>query len=278
MYHRAPTNSPTGATFAEIILGHQLDTFTHVLGNFSTVSATSTIIYPPQRWSTPNRFHLRPSCHCRRSHCTNGHPRVGALVSMIYRAGYESTSGRTAFLWEIDCEKGSIRVEAPATTGPLSHLMNIHDMPVYVCGEKVGFDGTGLLGNLATSWLGYLKEKRGEGKAVPSVRPSYVVTALCTSSTASASTARNITDMRQGVPSRRIRKRWHIQIVQDPGVDLVVISIKALRTRDLFGRIEAGKINGVIDSGRLGKVPQVPWMLLRMVGGRSVGIGRKCEQ
>ncbi|KAF4609193.1 transcription regulator gal80 [Pleurotus pulmonarius] len=151
----------SGATFAEIIIGHQLDTFTHVLGSFSTVSATSTIIYPTatvvdSKSTPPPTVHATAPDHV----ALTGILTSGALVSMIYRAGYESTPGRTEFLWEIDCEKGSIRVEAPPTSGPLSHLMNIHDLSVYVCGEKVEFEGSGLLGNLAASWIGYLKEKR----------------------------------------------------------------------------------------------------------------------
>ncbi|KAF9494368.1 NAD(P)-binding protein, partial [Pleurotus eryngii] len=105
---------PTGATFAEIVLGHQLDTFTHVLGNFSTVSATSTIIYPTatvvdSKLTPPPTIRVTAADHI----ALTGILASGALVSMIYRAGYESTSGRTAFLWEIDCEKGSIRVEVP---------------------------------------------------------------------------------------------------------------------------------------------------------------------
>lgn len=157
---------PTGATFAEIILGHQLDTFTHVLGNFATVSATSTIVYPTatvvdSKLTPPPTVRVTAADHI----ALTGVLASGALVSIIYRAGYESTPGRTAFLWEIDCEKGSIRVEAPASTGPLSHLMNINDMPVYVCGQKVEFEGAGLSGNLVASWMGYLKEKRGEGQS-----------------------------------------------------------------------------------------------------------------
>ncbi|KDQ34146.1 hypothetical protein PLEOSDRAFT_1088051 [Pleurotus ostreatus PC15] len=155
----------SGASFSEIILGHQLDTFTHVLGDFASVSATSTIVYPSAtvvdststppatvRVTTPDHIAL------------TGLLASGALVSMVYRAGYAPTPGRTTFLWEIDCERGSIRVEAPPPTGPRSHLMNICDMPVYVCGERVEFDGAGLVGNLAASWVGYLEEKRGEGQ------------------------------------------------------------------------------------------------------------------
>lgn len=155
----------SGATFSEIILGHQLDTFIHVLGNFASVSATSTIIYPSaavvdSKSTPPPTVRVTAPDHV----ALTGVLTSGALVSMIYRAGYEPTPGRTTFLWEIDCEKGSIRVEAPPPTGPRSHLMNIYDMPVFVCGEKVEFDGAGLLGNLAASWLGYLKQKRGEGQ------------------------------------------------------------------------------------------------------------------
>ncbi len=80
----------------------------------------------------------------------------GALVSINYRAGYRATPGRRRFLWEIDCENGSIRVEPAAET---DNLMHIHNMAVYVCGEKIEIGGTGLLGHLAATWLEYANEK-----------------------------------------------------------------------------------------------------------------------
>ncbi|KAJ8699155.1 hypothetical protein PTI98_002305 [Pleurotus ostreatus] len=157
----------SGASFSEIILGHQLDTFTHVLGDFASVSATSTIAYPSatvvdstSTSTPPATVRVTAPDHI----ALTGLLASGALVSMVYRAGYAPTPGRTTFLWEIDCERGSIRVEAPPPTGPRSHLMNICDMPVYVCGERVEFDGAGLVGNLAAGWVGYAEEKRGEGQ------------------------------------------------------------------------------------------------------------------
>ncbi|KAF4578292.1 transcription regulator gal80 [Pleurotus pulmonarius] len=147
----------SGVSFAEIILGHQLDTFTHILGDFASVSATAATMYPiatiVDSKSTPlPTIHATSPDHVALS----GILVSGALVSINYRAGYRTTPGRRRFLWEIDCENGSIRVEPAAET---DNLMHIHNMAVYVCGEKIELGGTGLLAHLAATWLEYANEK-----------------------------------------------------------------------------------------------------------------------
>ncbi|KAF7349231.1 NAD-binding Rossmann fold oxidoreductase [Mycena sanguinolenta] len=47
-----------GATMLEIALGHELDILTHMLGDFASVSATSSIIYP-----TATMFSLDSKCN-----------------------------------------------------------------------------------------------------------------------------------------------------------------------------------------------------------------------
>lgn len=160
---RAYIHQPgSGVSFAEIILGHQLDTFTHILGDFATISAITATMYPTatvvgSESTLPPTIPAAYPDHIALS----GMLTSGALVSIHYRAGYPSTPGRRGFLWEIDCENGSIRVE-PATEN--GNLMNIYDMAVYVCGERIELEGSGLLAHLAATWLEYLKEKSGQGE------------------------------------------------------------------------------------------------------------------
>ncbi|KAG9223628.1 hypothetical protein CCMSSC00406_0008511 [Pleurotus cornucopiae] len=185
----------TGASLLEIMLGHQLDTFTHLLGNFRSVAATSSIIYPTATVLPPSSNHLTENEEPAQTLqvTTADHVAItgmlasGAIVSIICRGGYAETPGRQRLLWEIDGEEGSIRLEgnSPGVVGPLIHR---HDPDVYLCGGKVVVekptekidvdDGAeaeleleAVLRNEVVGWLEYAKEKmgeveRGEGKFV----------------------------------------------------------------------------------------------------------------
>lgn len=185
----------TGASLLEIMLGHQLDTFTHLLGNFCNVSATSAIMYPVATVLPPSPSSSTPSAERGSDEIppartlkvrTADHVAIsgmlasGAIVSIICRGGYAETPGRQRLMWEIDGEEGSIRIEgnSPGVVGPLIHR---YDPDVYLCGEKVVVekprekidhgDGTGngrepeleaVLRNEVVGWLEYAKERRGE--------------------------------------------------------------------------------------------------------------------
>lgn len=78
---------------------------------------------------------------------------------------------------------------------------------------------------------------------VPSVRSSFVITALCTSSAASASTAVALYEEQVGSPIKAYHGPDGIsQLVRDPEVDLVVVSVKAPSHKEpVLAAIEAGK-------------------------------------
>lgn len=100
---------------------------------------------------------------------------------------------------------------------------------------RIGFIGLSTTGWAATALFPSLQ--------VPSVRPSYVITALCTSSAASASAAAE----HYGRETGSAIKGYHgsdgiSQLVVDPEVDLVVVSIKAPTHKGpVLAAIEAGK-------------------------------------
>ncbi|KAF4570110.1 transcription regulator gal80 [Pleurotus pulmonarius] len=174
----------TGASLLEIMVGHQLDTFTHILGNFRSVSATWATMYPiatvlsspdhsPGGDGAPRTVEVSTADHV----AVSGMLASGAIVSIICRGGYAETPGRQRLLWEIDGEEGSIRLEGngAGVEGPLIHM---HDPDLYLNGKKVLAEKSGekadaiddeseveprhLLRNEVVGWLEYAKEKRGE--------------------------------------------------------------------------------------------------------------------
>ncbi|KAF8965736.1 NAD-binding Rossmann fold oxidoreductase [Flammula alnicola] len=143
-----------GATALSIAAGHQLDPFTFVLGDFSTINATAATIYPT---TTVIGADGKPTGETLPSttpdhYSISGQLRSGALATIIWRTGYPTTKGRRVLLWEIDGETGSIRIESDS-----SAFMNIQNPTVYLNGEKVEVEAaeTGLFGILGAAWDSY---------------------------------------------------------------------------------------------------------------------------
>ncbi|KJA23794.1 hypothetical protein HYPSUDRAFT_137383 [Hypholoma sublateritium FD-334 SS-4] len=147
-------DSANGATALSISVGHQLDPFTFVLGDFSTINATGTIIYPTATIvgadgkPTGKTLPATNPDH----YAISGLLKSGALASITWRTGYKNTPGRKHLLWEIDGEEGSIRVESDDYV-----FMNVSNPTVYLNGEKVEIAGveTGVLGILGAAWDAY---------------------------------------------------------------------------------------------------------------------------
>jgi predicted dehydrogenase len=75
---------------------------------------------------------------------------------MIWRGGLKSTPGRKNFIWEIDGEEGSIRLEGD------SAFMNVRDPKVFLNGELVEVQNApGLVDILASAWMEYAKGEKG---------------------------------------------------------------------------------------------------------------------
>lgn len=107
-----------GAVYA-IMFGHLLDSFIQTLGDFEYVSTTARTIYPVAKVirqtkdgndndkEVDSAIEVTSPDHV----AFTGKLKSGAIASIILRAGIKATEGRTQFLWEIDGEDGSIRVE-----------------------------------------------------------------------------------------------------------------------------------------------------------------------
>jgi predicted dehydrogenase len=102
----------------EIGMGHQLDIVTHLLGEFSSVSATTAIAYPTVTLvdasgkPTGNTVTSTVSDHIAFS----GELKSGAVASVTWRSGYSLSKGRKQLLWIIDGDDGSITMEDDDST------------------------------------------------------------------------------------------------------------------------------------------------------------------
>ncbi|KAF8153423.1 NAD-binding Rossmann fold oxidoreductase [Crassisporium funariophilum] len=154
-----------GATLLQIPIGHQLDLITHVLGDFSKVSAMANSVYPittvvdksGKPVEPPKTFETTTPDH----YAFTGVLKSGAMVNAFWRLGYKSTEGRTKLLWEIDGEEGTIRIESD---GMMAAMTSMQDPDLYLNGKKVdlGEGEGGSLHNVTEGWKEYAKGEEGE--------------------------------------------------------------------------------------------------------------------
>lgn len=148
----------SGATMLDIVLGHQLDMFTQLLGGFTSISATSAVIYPTttvvDASGTPIETDVPVTAP---DHIAfTGVLRSGAVTSIMCRSGYKSMSGRKQFVWEIDGEEGVIRMEGDHA------FANIVDPVLWVNGERVEVQGgEPFVGCLKAQWEKFAKDETG---------------------------------------------------------------------------------------------------------------------
>lgn len=146
-------------------MAHQLETLTHILGPFTSVSAagathytTSTIVSAP---GVPVPGEVpRPSI-CPDHIAITGTLASGALVNIVWRSGMKTVPGRRTLLWEIDGEEGSIRMESFKAMG--AFMATFDDPDLYLNGEKVEVEGVeqGVIGRLGNAWMEYAKGPDG---------------------------------------------------------------------------------------------------------------------
>ncbi|KAH6916183.1 oxidoreductase [Coprinopsis sp. MPI-PUGE-AT-0042] len=125
-----------GATWFTIVVGHHLDTLTHVLGNISTISATSTTHYPTTTIIDDTTQKPTGETRVAPGHdhiALNGVLESGALMSAVWRVGVKATPGREIFRWEIEGEEGTIKLVATRHHGAMPTI----NPDLYVNGEKV---------------------------------------------------------------------------------------------------------------------------------------------
>jgi predicted dehydrogenase len=147
-----------------IAIGHQMDTFTYLLGNFASVSATTATLYPK---STIIGADGKPtgktiSAETPDHVAFTGILTSGAVSSITFRGGYSSTKGREQLTWIIDGEAGSIVLKSEQINGA---FLNGYDPKIYLNGESVEVKSgksAGFMGSLANAWAEYAKGESGE--------------------------------------------------------------------------------------------------------------------
>ncbi|KAF9483262.1 NAD-binding Rossmann fold oxidoreductase [Pholiota conissans] len=143
-----------GVTALNIAGGHQLDALTYLLGDFSTINATATTIYPTATVLDANgQVTSRTiSTSIPDQHSISGVLKSGALATI-------STSGRKLLLWEIDGEEGSIRMESNSSV-----FINLNNPTLYLNGERVEVEGSSseTVGILGSAWAAYADGKKGQ--------------------------------------------------------------------------------------------------------------------
>ncbi|PPQ79179.1 hypothetical protein CVT25_002801 [Psilocybe cyanescens] len=129
-------------TMLTIVVGHQLDTLTHVLGDFSSVTATNAQLYPTviivddTGKPTGKTFKSQSPDHF----AITGVLKTGILANIFWRAGYSSNEGRRQYVWEIEGEEGSIRLQSDHLLGALPSMF---ESELYLNGKKVEFETPG---------------------------------------------------------------------------------------------------------------------------------------
>lgn len=148
----------------DIAIGHQLDVVTYLLGPFASVNATTALQFPTAsviddvRKPTGQTVQTTGPDHV----AFTGMFKSGALSSVIWRGGIKSTPGRKQFIWQIDGEEGTIRMESNDLGGAFLHIRN----PVlYLNGEVVEVpQTTGPIENLTSAWEAFAK-----GESYPTI-------------------------------------------------------------------------------------------------------------
>ncbi|KAJ3497494.1 hypothetical protein NLJ89_g10342 [Agrocybe chaxingu] len=154
-----------GVTRLDVPIGHQLDTFTYLLGDFTSLTAIDATLYPTGTLvdddgkptgktfpsETPDHFVI------------SGVLSSGLVANLFYRGGYASgpETGRRQYVWEIDGEDGTIRLESDYLYGAFT---NIFEPKLYLNGKEVAVEGAGPVGSLDSVTTAWREFAEGHGK------------------------------------------------------------------------------------------------------------------
>ena len=135
-----------------------------MLGDFTSVSATLATQWPTVPLvaadGTPTGETVRQTGATQIAF--SGVLKSGAVASLHFRAGQDGAApGQTPFVWLIDGETGSLRVESQEGHGSFIHVGHPR---VLVKGEEVPFDGPGepsITTNVGRAWEQYAKGDAG---------------------------------------------------------------------------------------------------------------------
>jgi len=134
------SNEPDAhATLLDILIMHQMEPFTYLLGDWSSVSATSSTQWPVATLVPSGRTKVNKVPD---HYAFTGLLESGAQASVTWRAGYPAKGRRLQTVWEIDGTEGILRYESEhsmilAEKGRLF----LNDEEVFAEGE-VGFAPT----------------------------------------------------------------------------------------------------------------------------------------
>lgn len=144
--------------------GHMMDTFTHILGDFASVTTTASTIHKTHTLVDDNGNPTGETLPSEmRDHYTfSGNLVGGAHATFIIRAGVKTTPGHKTLQWEIEGSKGMIRMESDEMFGAVLGGVN---PTVYLNGEKLDIDGAPVgpdpITPLVAMWDAYTKGEKG---------------------------------------------------------------------------------------------------------------------
>lgn len=109
-------NSSSGLTILDIGVGHTLSAFQDILGPITTVSAFGSVAYPTFQVVNENMEPVgEPQTGDAYDHIAfAGTLESGVFANIEWKTGYATTKGRRQILWEIQGDKGVIRMENSA--------------------------------------------------------------------------------------------------------------------------------------------------------------------
>lgn len=143
----------TGVNILTIAVAHQLDTLQHVLGEFANLTATEAKFYPTVTIVTDDG---KPTgrtfeAQCEDHFAITGFLKTGVFANVFWRTGYALKEGRHQFVWEIDGEEGSIKLQSDFILGAYP---SIFESELYLNGEKVDLEtkGFGAVVSIGAAW------------------------------------------------------------------------------------------------------------------------------
>jgi predicted dehydrogenase len=172
-----------GSSMIDIAVGHFIASFTYVLGDFESITATTRNNYPTSTVvdadSKPTGQVLPQTADDQGAF--NGVLKSGVVASIHCRGGMKMTPGRASLVWLIDGEEGSIRVEGDGYAGS---FINIRTPKLYINGEEVELlsPEESFMGNPSRAWEEYAKGDKGDYPTLDdAVRVHCVLDAIYTS-------------------------------------------------------------------------------------------------
>ncbi|TFK46794.1 NAD-binding Rossmann fold oxidoreductase, partial [Heliocybe sulcata] len=152
-----------GATMLDVAIGHFMDGLLYLLGPFASISGVLENQFPvaqvlPKSGKPTGEDIAQTGAN---QVVISGSLKSGAVVCLHWRGGLETKGGKagTPFIWTIDGEKGSIRVESDEPSGSFIHVRT--PTSYFLDGEEVKVEAKDGLSNSARAWAEFAKGADG---------------------------------------------------------------------------------------------------------------------